>query len=219
MFAPEAGVRGARRGPPTAPRHSDSPRPSSPDVSLMDLRMPGMDGLTAITELARRGIAARVLVLTTHHTDSHVPTIEAGATGSSDAPREHQTGRNISPTDLSVTTAWDAACIPNGRSTQGMTHEPSLVTVPSTESARDIQPPMRQNNLYARSGAHDCRLPRTPRTADLRAAEVRSAVTSCDRRRLPDRPARVSVRLPLMVRAAYLMSRAQLLWCRSGIGS
>ena len=49
--------------------------------------MPGMDGLTAITELARRGIAARVLVLTTHDTDSHVPTIEAGATGSSDAPQ------------------------------------------------------------------------------------------------------------------------------------
>lgn len=35
-----------------------------PDVILMDLRMPGMDGLTAITELARQGSAARVLVLT-----------------------------------------------------------------------------------------------------------------------------------------------------------
>jgi DNA-binding NarL/FixJ family response regulator len=62
-----------------------------PDVILMDLRMPGMDGVAAITELARRGIAARVLVLTTYDTDSHVlSAIEAGATGYllKDAPRD-----------------------------------------------------------------------------------------------------------------------------------
>ncbi|NKQ51399.1 response regulator transcription factor [Amycolatopsis sp. K13G38] len=61
-----------------------------PDVILMDLRMPGMDGVAAISELARQGSTARVLVLTTYDTDSHVlPAIEAGATGYllKDAPR------------------------------------------------------------------------------------------------------------------------------------
>jgi DNA-binding NarL/FixJ family response regulator len=62
----------------------------TPDVILMDLRMAGMDGVTAIAELVRRGVPSRVLVLTTYDTDSHVlPAIEAGATGYllKDAPR------------------------------------------------------------------------------------------------------------------------------------
>ena len=61
-----------------------------PDVILMDLRMPGMDGVAAITEIARQAIPVRVLVLTTYDTDSYVlPAIEAGATGYllKDAPR------------------------------------------------------------------------------------------------------------------------------------
>jgi DNA-binding NarL/FixJ family response regulator len=63
----------------------------APDVILMDLRMPQVDGVTAIAELARRGVTARVLVLTTFDTDSDVlPATEAGATGYllKDAPPE-----------------------------------------------------------------------------------------------------------------------------------
>lgn len=62
-----------------------------PDVVLMDLRMPGTDGVSAIAQLVERGVAARVLVLTTFDTESDVlPAIEAGATGYllKDAPRD-----------------------------------------------------------------------------------------------------------------------------------
>ena len=62
-----------------------------PDVILMDLRMPRTDGVTAIRELSRLGVPARVLVLTTYDTDIDVmPAIEAGATEYllKDAPRE-----------------------------------------------------------------------------------------------------------------------------------
>jgi DNA-binding NarL/FixJ family response regulator len=61
-----------------------------PDVVLMDLRMPRLDGLGAIAELARRGVRSNVLVLTTYDTDADVlPAIQAGATGYllKDAPR------------------------------------------------------------------------------------------------------------------------------------
>lgn len=53
-----------------------------PDVILMDLRMPGVDGVGAIRRLAERGVESKVLVLTTYDTDSDVlPAIEAGASG------------------------------------------------------------------------------------------------------------------------------------------
>jgi DNA-binding NarL/FixJ family response regulator len=62
-----------------------------PDVVLMDLRMPEMDGVSAIRLLAERGLDTRVLVLTTYDTEGDVlPAIEAGATGYllKDTPRE-----------------------------------------------------------------------------------------------------------------------------------
>jgi DNA-binding NarL/FixJ family response regulator len=66
-------------------------RSVAPDVVLMDLRMPEMDGVTTIKELRAQGSTARVLVLTTYDTDRDVlPAIKAGATGYllKDTPRE-----------------------------------------------------------------------------------------------------------------------------------
>jgi DNA-binding NarL/FixJ family response regulator len=61
-----------------------------PDVILMDLRMPRVDGASAIRTLAERGSPAHVLVLTTYDADADVvPALEAGAIGYllKDAPR------------------------------------------------------------------------------------------------------------------------------------
>lgn len=62
-----------------------------PDVVLMDLRMPRLDGVGAIRQIVERKIATHVLVLTTYDSDTDiVRAIEAGATGYllKDAPRQ-----------------------------------------------------------------------------------------------------------------------------------
>ncbi|MEG3159508.1 response regulator transcription factor [Sphingomonas sp. LB2R24] len=53
-----------------------------PDVTLMDLRMPGMDGLTAINAIRQEHPEARIIVLTTYegHTQA-LNALRAGAAG------------------------------------------------------------------------------------------------------------------------------------------
>lgn len=62
-----------------------------PDVTLLDLRMPHLDGVGAIDEIRRGEANARILVLTTFDTDNEISrAIKAGARGYllKDAPRE-----------------------------------------------------------------------------------------------------------------------------------
>jgi DNA-binding NarL/FixJ family response regulator len=53
-----------------------------PDVLLLDLQMPGVDGLTALRQIVESGARTRILVLTSFTDDSHArAAVAAGAAG------------------------------------------------------------------------------------------------------------------------------------------
>ena len=60
----------------------DVVRRTTPDVVLMDIRMPVLDGIAATRELTALGMPTRVLVLTTYDLDGYVyDALHAGAAG------------------------------------------------------------------------------------------------------------------------------------------
>jgi two-component system NarL family response regulator len=62
-----------------------------PDVALLDLRMPVLDGGAAIEEIRRQDSSAYIIILTTYDTDNEIArAVKAGARGYllKDAPRE-----------------------------------------------------------------------------------------------------------------------------------
>ncbi len=82
-----------------------------PDVIVMDLKMPGMDGISATREIKKRLPNVNVLVLTLYAEDYIKQAIEAGASGYllKDSDTEqittaiHQVYQGLSPIALSIT--------------------------------------------------------------------------------------------------------------------
>lgn len=60
----------------------DLVRRTQPDVVLMDIRMPVLDGIAATRQIVESGLPTRVLILTTYDVDAYVyESLRAGAAG------------------------------------------------------------------------------------------------------------------------------------------
>ena len=81
MLAAEPGIEVAGEAA-SGPEAVAQARAGAYDVILMDLRMPGGDGLAATEQIIASSPGARILILTTYETDADIlRAVEAGATG------------------------------------------------------------------------------------------------------------------------------------------
>jgi DNA-binding NarL/FixJ family response regulator len=110
-----------------------------PDVVLLDLKMPGVDGQTALEELRVRGLPARVLVLTSVAESSHVlPAVRAGAVGYlyKDVDPQALVQAIRAVRDGNVLFAPEAAAAVLGADTPAATTPPELADL--TEREREV---------------------------------------------------------------------------------
>jgi len=156
-----------------------------PDVIMMDLRMPGTDGIEATADLRERLPTARVLVLTTYaDEDAIVPALRAGAQGylTKDATAEqieaairsvHAGQTFLDPTVqerlvAAVLSRSEAApaSVPGGKPPDGLTaREAEVLTLlasglTNTEIARSLYVSNATvkthiNRIFAKTGARD----------------------------------------------------------------
>lgn len=122
----------------------DQWRTSRPDVTLLDLRMPILDGVGAIEEIRGQDAAARIVVLTTFDTDNDISrAITAGARGYllKDAPRDDllESIRRVHAGETSLSPAL-VAKLASGLGDEALTSRESgvLVLLARGHSNKDI---------------------------------------------------------------------------------
>jgi DNA-binding NarL/FixJ family response regulator len=110
-----------------------------PDVTLMDIRMPVLDGLAATRQLVAQGASTRVLVLTTFDLDEYVfEALRAGASGFllKDAPAEELAAA------IRTVAAGESLLAPSvtRRVIDAFVGRPSARPVPHDARLRDLTP-------------------------------------------------------------------------------
>jgi two-component system response regulator DesR len=114
-----------------------------PDVALLDIEMPGLDGITAAAELVRRLPGTRVVILTTFGRPGYLRrALEQGASGFllKDAPAKELAAaiRAVSQGLRAVDPALAAAALAEGESPLTAREEEVLAAAARHDSAGDI---------------------------------------------------------------------------------